>query len=159
MQHVAQLMSEGLQDVRLPGSHVDVNMHPTKREVGFLHQDELVQTICSALEAQLLASDSQCAPTQMLAAPFTFCKLLGCALAWQPCTKVGGLQASTGFQQMPSFLDTAQLSNMLYVSLLLWKPNQTAAFFCCNSSFMCGRHAVDEQPRRNCPDKSPVQLR
>ena len=38
-------------------------MHPTKREVGFLHQDELIQTVCSALGDQLLAGDSQCAPS------------------------------------------------------------------------------------------------
>ena len=38
-------------------------MHPTKREVGFLHRDALIQAVCAAVEALLLASDSQCAQT------------------------------------------------------------------------------------------------
>ena len=47
------------QDLRLPGSHVDVNVHPTKREVGFLHQEALIEHIRAAVEAQLLASNDR----------------------------------------------------------------------------------------------------
>ena len=37
-------------------------MHPTKREVGFLHQEALIARLCLAAEALLLGSNSQCAP-------------------------------------------------------------------------------------------------
>lgn len=47
------------QDIRLPGGHVDVNLHPTKKEVGFLHAEELVKAICSAVEAKLTSSNTQ----------------------------------------------------------------------------------------------------
>ncbi|PRW20651.1 DNA mismatch repair Mlh1 isoform X1 [Chlorella sorokiniana] len=43
-------------EVRLPGSHVDVNMHPTKKEVGFLHQEDLIEAVRTAVEEKLLAS-------------------------------------------------------------------------------------------------------
>jgi DNA mismatch repair protein MLH1 len=43
----------------MPGGQVDVNLHPTKREVGFLHQDALIDALRGAVEAQLLASNQQ----------------------------------------------------------------------------------------------------
>ena len=48
-----------LQDLTMPGSHVDVNMHPTKQEVGFLHQDELLEAIREAVEELLLSSNDK----------------------------------------------------------------------------------------------------
>lgn len=48
-----------LKDLRLPGNHVDVNLHPTKKEVGFLHQDLLIEAICTAVEEQLMSSNQQ----------------------------------------------------------------------------------------------------
>lgn len=48
-----------LQDLTMPGSHVDVNLHPTKQEVGFLHQDELLEAIREAVEELLLTSNDK----------------------------------------------------------------------------------------------------
>lgn len=48
-----------LQDLRMPGSHVDVNLHPTKQEVGFLYQDQLLETIREAVEELLLTSNDK----------------------------------------------------------------------------------------------------
>lgn len=47
------------QDLKMPGSQVDVNLHPTKREVGFLHQDALIDALRSAVEGQLLSTNQQ----------------------------------------------------------------------------------------------------
>ncbi|KAA6425958.1 MAG: DNA mismatch repair Mlh1-like [Trebouxia sp. A1-2] len=51
-------------DLVMPGSHVDVNLHPTKREVGFLHQDELLEAIRGAVEETLLTSNDKRTYTQ-----------------------------------------------------------------------------------------------
>ncbi|KAL0034722.1 hypothetical protein WJX77_003881 [Trebouxia sp. C0004] len=51
-------------DVVMPGNHVDVNLHPTKREVGFLHQDELLEAIRGAVEETLLTSNDKRTYTQ-----------------------------------------------------------------------------------------------
>ncbi len=41
------------QDLKLPGDQVDVNVHPTKHEVVFLHQDEILACINEAVEGLL----------------------------------------------------------------------------------------------------------
>ena len=48
-----------LQDLRMPGPHVDVNVHPTKREVGFLHQEALIDALRTAVEEKLLVSNDR----------------------------------------------------------------------------------------------------
>ncbi|XP_078180194.1 MUTL-homolog 1 isoform X1 [Carex rostrata] len=44
--------------INLPPEHVDVNIHPTKREVSLLDQDSLIDTIQSAVESKLMSSNS-----------------------------------------------------------------------------------------------------
>lgn len=44
--------------INLPPEHVDVNVHPTKREVSFLNQESLVDTIQQAVESKLLESNN-----------------------------------------------------------------------------------------------------
>ncbi|KAK9865973.1 hypothetical protein WJX84_001123 [Apatococcus fuscideae] len=51
-------------ELTMPGSHVDVNMHPTKKEVGFLHQEDVVDGLRAAVEHQLLASNNERTYTQ-----------------------------------------------------------------------------------------------
>lgn len=56
-------------DLRLPPRRVEVNVHPTKREVGFLHQEEVIEAIREAVHDKLLASSDSRRFTQ-LALPF-----------------------------------------------------------------------------------------
>lgn len=42
--------------IRVPGPHVDVNVHPTKREVALLYEDELCECVATAVR-QLLGSE------------------------------------------------------------------------------------------------------
>lgn len=37
---------------------VDVNIHPIKREVGFLNEEEIIEKICSAIQKRLSDGDA-----------------------------------------------------------------------------------------------------
>jgi DNA mismatch repair protein MLH1 len=53
-------------DIRLPAADVDVNIHPTKKEVAFLYQEELIDAVRLAVEEAMLASNAQRTFTQSL---------------------------------------------------------------------------------------------
>ena len=43
--------------VLIQPNRVDVNIHPTKREVGFLNEDEIIEKICMAVQKRLGEGD------------------------------------------------------------------------------------------------------
>lgn len=45
-------------DLEIEPQRVDVNIHPTKREVNFLNEDEIIESVCDAIRAKLATVDS-----------------------------------------------------------------------------------------------------
>ncbi|KMQ47800.1 Ribosomal protein S5 domain 2-type fold, subgroup [Trichophyton rubrum] len=45
-------------DLEIEPQRLDVNVHPTKREVNFLNEDEIIESICTAIRTKLAAVDS-----------------------------------------------------------------------------------------------------
>ncbi|KAM5444048.1 DNA mismatch repair protein Mlh1 [Microsporum ferrugineum] len=45
-------------DLNIEPQRLDVNVHPTKREVNFLNEDEIIESICGAIRTKLAAVDS-----------------------------------------------------------------------------------------------------
>lgn len=52
------LLLSGHHSLEIAPQNVDVNVHPTKHEVHFLHEDSVIESVQKHIESKLLGSNS-----------------------------------------------------------------------------------------------------
>jgi DNA mismatch repair protein MLH1 len=78
-------------DLKMPPRHVEVNVHPTKKEVGFLYQQDVIDHLCRAVEQLLLQS--------MNSRTFSINRAAALAATAAPVATTGPAQAARGSQE------------------------------------------------------------
>ncbi|KAJ0977302.1 hypothetical protein J5N97_012776 [Dioscorea zingiberensis] len=63
--------------IKLPPEHVDVNIHPTKREVSLLNQESIVDSIQNAIESKLMSSNTTRTFLSQAVNSTTMCQFVG----------------------------------------------------------------------------------
>ncbi|KAK9813170.1 hypothetical protein WJX72_010077 [[Myrmecia] bisecta] len=152
-------------DVRMPGPHVDVNLHPTKREVGFLHQDALIEAVRAAVEERLLASNNKRTYTQMLlpgAVPLEDVVIPSPAeeLASTQRAKAGGdhklVRTDSRMQTLDSFLLPSSQTPPLQQAQA---TTQRSAAVAAAMASVARKRGIDRDAIRQRPNRSPASSR
>lgn len=109
--------------LELPPEQLDVNVHPTKREVHFLHEQEIVDVVSQAIETQLKGSNtsrtfSVIPITSMVATANNSSQLAKTSKSVvEPEEEQGAAESEEEEKEVESALDTSFESKSISISL------------------------------------------